>query len=441
MTLNKSSLFWKIFLSFWIANILVLSSATYFTLQNTKDRENKNHRKEITSHIGDLFIPYLQSGDNKVFTQRRWKKQLKRNFRIVNVQGDILLNSFNYRFVNEKNKTKSVAKKNIHLPIFERYPYTSENGQQYFIELPVNRAKLMLRDSLHTLLVFRLLLILFFSSLVSYFLTRFITQPLNTLGACSRAFSDQNFYYQKNEKLLQRHDEIGSLARDINTMQENLTTLINDKQKLLHDVSHELRAPLARIVAASALLDVKYPNEITLLQRLNNECDNMSALIESILHLSRISEQPPHQEIFNLTTLLKQCKKDCQFEFPDIEIDIHCPENIRALTDTSLLSTALMNLLRNSCIHSGSKSPIRLQAYSEKNNLIIIIEDEGKGLTAEQLNKLFTPFQKNGSSAGFGLGMSISKKSIEQLSGSLKAENKLSGGLTLSIKLPAVVVL
>jgi len=435
MRLHKSSLFWKIFLSFWLANILVLFSATYFTLQSNESSQHELRRQQIASHLGELFIPALQRGEVAPrFKPKRGKKHSKQKLRITDKAGTVLFDNLKLKKHTPKNNK---PRKPL---IFDRYPFTAEDGREYFIELPANRAKLILMKHLHKMLVFRLLLILFFSGLVSYFLTRFITRPLKVLGESSRAYSKYDFDQQQAHDLLERPDEIGDLARDINRMQQDLTQLIDDKQNLLHDVSHELRAPLARLMAATALLEGAHSEQAPLLQRLDSECENMAGLIDSILNFSRLSEMQISSQSFDVTQLLQQCIEDCQFEFPEIRLVLNSPEMLPMHSDAALLIMAIMNILRNACLHSGTTAPITIHVKQQHHDLILCIEDKGKGLSAEQLQQLFTPFHSDANSTGFGLGMSISKRAVEKLSGTLTAKNISTGGLAVSLQLPITVI-
>ncbi|NRB41711.1 MAG: HAMP domain-containing histidine kinase [Pseudomonadales bacterium] len=429
MKFNQSSLFWKIFLAFWLANILVLVSASYITLQSSENRQRQFHQQQMIERIGEFLIPALE---NPALYNKKKLKKIRKRIRITDNNGQVLINTL--------KKSHRLAKN----PRIEKHIYKAENGQTYTIEIPVDRASHFLYQHIHRLLILRLIFILIFSGLVSYFLSRFITRPLILLGQQNKSFSEGHFDLTTNmrdnhthkKNLLSRPDEIGDLARELHAMQSNIRGLMHDKQQLLHDVSHELRAPLARLMAATALIEQKTPEEQPLLERLNHECELMSALIDQILNLSRLNEIAMSSQNIDIQATLNHCLQDCLFEFPDNKIQLNDSPALFLHGDEQYIQMAIMNILRNACQHSGTETGIVINTEKVKDGIKICINDNGKGIAPEQLKHLFKAFYREDQSAGFGLGLNIAQRVIEKMGGNITAKNQSGGGLSVAIFIP-----
>lgn len=448
---KRTSLFWKIFLAFWLANVLVLVSATYFSLHARDQEESLNKKQQLANRIGDFVIPQLENPQLAVNPRNRyWQRIYKQNIIIMDDQNQVIFDALKEKKRHKKHKKhaqekhpKTQQQKVSRLPALT-FDYKSESGKAYHIQIPPDKAERLLHTYLKRLLVLRLSLILIFSGIVSYGLSLLIIRPLNQLAQHNRLLANRDF--SKNDdtpmadidqRLLQRPDEIGELAKEMQNMQLNISQLINTKQDLLHDVSHELRAPLARMMAATGLIQQKLGHDEKLTNRLETECQNMSVLIDRILHFSRLHHIEAKFEPLALSELLQQSLDDCQFEYPQQQLQFESTlKNTQISSDAELLKMALDNILRNACQHNPGHSHIRLILQKTENQWIISVEDNGRGLNNSQLQQLFTPFYRHPTSQGFGLGMTISQRIMLKLGGDIKAFNLQHRGLCVQLCLP-----
>ena len=463
MLFNRNSLFWKIFLSFWLANIAVAFTATYFALQHNDRQQREYNKQQMVERLGDFVIPLLeQQRENPQFklkkTLRKKKSPYRKKFMITDDNGQVLIDNMRHK-KHDKGHPNALPDNKMH-PL-EVYDYEAASGKLYKIHLPPNRHERIIDQFLQRMLLYRLLFILLISAGVSYLLTAFITRPLKQLGQQSRAFAEGDFDTPPitaalNDKaiskqsecrhLLQRKDEIGELARDLQAMQLNITQLINDKQSLLHDVSHELRAPLSRLMAASALIQQQLPADSRFIQRIDDECETMRELIDQILHLSRFNQQVLRLEQRDIVQLLQESRENCLLEFGHSDITISCDQTaIFINTDEQLLSMAVQNILRNACQHSNAAIAITVKQQGD--STLICISDDGAGVENSLLASLFQPFTKSPKSHGTGLGLNIAFRAVEKLQGSISAQNlsdntvpvpaqQTLSGLSITITLP-----
>ncbi len=420
---NKSSLFWKIFLAFWLANFLVIAATTYFTLHARQSNEARQHKEEIVELIGRHSIAQWES--NKSL---RIPGRLKRHgIRIDDSEGNIIFN----------NITGAVTKRHA---VFN---FRSDSNRDYKIYLPHHKPPKFLKRHFKKMLIFRLFLIFIASGIVSYILGRMITAPMKRLGQQTQSVSNGQIDSVIEASLLNRKDEIGELARDFDGSLRNISVLIDSKQTLLHDVSHELRAPLARLMAAIGLLEQtkSKTNDSTaslMLKRIEAECNNMNILIDQILHLSRFESTEPQKSHIDIVTLLGNCIKDTQFEYKHHPISLNSESaSVMMNADTNMLTTAFNNILRNGCQHTPVGTTIDIDIQQQGSSVVIHIQDNGDGLPQQDIDNIFKPFSRmHDSGSNFGLGLNITQRVIEKHHGSITAASREGRGLILIITLP-----
>ncbi len=422
---NKNSLFWKIFLAFWLANFLMILATSYFTLLARDSADARQKKQEIAEKIGQRIINQWES-TNATQTPFKFKAD---GIRVKNAAGIFLFN-------------EPLTKKESHYLVFD---YQSPSNKNYKIYLPAKSPKRHMGRHLQKTLGLRLLIIFIISGLVSYILSKIITTPLKRLGKQTQLIANNNLDKTIEPNLLNRKDEIGELARDFDDALNNISALINSKQTLLHDVSHELRAPLARLMASVGLLeqDSLQKNDgkaSSMLNRIELECNNMNELIDQILKLSRVESTEPKKNKIDIITLLHTCITDTQFEYPQHPIVFNPSDNNNSIminADSSMLATAFNNILRNGCQHTDAGTQIDILTKKEDQYVKIIIKDNGKGLLPSEIDNIFKPFfRMHNSGDNFGLGLNITQRMIEKHHGSIKAYSEENEGLTFIITLP-----
>ncbi len=295
----------------------------------------------------------------------------------------------------------------------------------------------------------RLLIAAFISALVSFLIARYLARPMVSLGAASRRLASGDLTTRIGAPLTDRKDEFGDLANDFDEMASRLQDLQRANRRLLRDVSHELRSPLARLRVALEIARNRDSESVTgELDRIELESERLEALIDGVLDLLRESSDtsPVKKEKFDLVELLEDLQEVVRYEIPEdhpgIELKAKGPISVTA--DRELLWRAFENLIRNALIHAGDNSGIEVEAAvsNDGKQIDVYVRDSGTGLSPQHLEQIFKPFYRvqearDRSSGGHGLGLAIAAAAIKRHAGTITAKNRESGGLEMHVSLPA----
>lgn len=248
--------------------------------------------------------------------------------------------------------------------------------------------------------------------------------------------------------ITQRNNELGQLANSFNQMAEQLQQNQSAQQRLLGDVSHELRSPMTRLQMALGLAQQESTTKSAreqYLQRCQLEIDRLNEMIEDALVLSRLENtlQTIDKQPIDFTALVKKIISQEQFIANEKSITITLASTIvvELLGDPSLLFSAISNVLTNAVKYSPEHSTVKVN-LSIKNQLVsLIISDKGVGVPPESLIELFTPFYRvhlarDRKTGGTGLGLAIAKQAINAHQGNIFAKNNEVKGLSVTIQLP-----
>lgn len=281
-------------------------------------------------------------------------------------------------------------------------------------------------------------------ALISVLIYRNIIMPLKSLQKASHKISAGDFDVRLNEKFTQRQDELGDLAVSFNSMVQRIGLLVGRQRQLIQDISHELRTPITRI---KLLLDSKNTTETLI--RIEQEVDGMQSLLEDTLTLSWLNNERSElvKETVDLTLLIDSICDDASFEFSRNNIVQKTPETcVIENSNHRSVGQALENIIRNALKYteSGQAVYISLSEIENKNKhskVIIEIQDEGNGIDEKYLEEIFEPFfridnSREKTTAGYGLGLALSKRQIEAVGGSIYATNTTPKGLKFVIALP-----
>jgi len=292
----------------------------------------------------------------------------------------------------------------------------------------------------------RILLALFVSGLVCFWLARHITRPITRLRLATQKLSAGDLDVRIGHELGSRHDELADLATDFDRMAEQLQILLTSQQQLLRDVSHELRSPLARLQVALELArqrgDGQIDNE---LNRIESEAERLNELIGQVLALARMDagNRALDRRDTDIRKLLENIIADAQFEAQSNQrrIVITSADDCTLAIDEPLLHSAIENIVRNAIKYTATNTPVELSLKSHRDTIQITIRDHGPGVAGEQLDDLFKPFvrlseARDRDSGGYGLGLAIAERAIRLHNGHIQARNCPDGGLLISIELP-----
>ena len=284
------------------------------------------------------------------------------------------------------------------------------------------------------------------SAMISFFLARSLSVPLEQLSAASRRIAAGDLKTRVGHSLPERKDEIGRLATDFDAMASRLQAMQQANQRLLQDVSHELRSPLARLTVALEIARKKgAPNVESELDRIELESERLGALVNDVLGLLRESSEtvPKVDEEFDLNVLLNDLVDVVNYEVPEGKPGITWkpvqPFPYRG--DRELLWRAMENLLRNALRHTDPDHGVILNLERERKQVHLSVRDFGPGLPEGELQKIFEPFyrvqeSRDRGSGGHGLGLSIAANAVRRHGGRIGASNADDGGLIVRISLP-----
>jgi two-component system sensor histidine kinase CpxA len=286
------------------------------------------------------------------------------------------------------------------------------------------------------------------SALVSFFLARSLTAPLEELRTATRRIAAGDLDARVAETTPQRRDEFGQLGADFNQMAARLQTMQQASRRLLRDVSHELRSPLARLSVALEIARKKGSEAIKPeLDRIALEGDRLESLVNDVLGLLReTSENSPKQdETLDISALLTELVEVVNYEVADGKPGVQWKPAgaVQFHGDRELLWRTMENLLRNALRHTDAERGVLLdlQADTLKRQLVLSVRDFGTGVPEAELEKIFEPFyrvqeSRDRNSGGHGIGLSIAAAAVVRHGGVIKANNMADGGLCVSVCLP-----
>lgn len=285
--------------------------------------------------------------------------------------------------------------------------------------------------------------ILVFSGILALYLTA----PITKIRAGFRRLAAGDLKFRLAPILLHRRDEIADMASDFNKMAVRLEELVASRDRLLADISHELRSPLARLHLAIALARQSPGKMLQSFERIGREAEKLDEMVGELLALSKLeSGITPSVEYFFVSEIVSLVVEDAQFEAQEMGIRIELATNsdrrgYEALVKGSgkLVSRAIENIVRNALRFSRRGDSVAIELDSSSAGTSLYIRDRGPGVNVEQLTSLFEPFVQgdNTNGQGYGLGLAIAKRAIVMHGGTIRATNGAQAGLTIAIWLPA----
>jgi signal transduction histidine kinase len=285
------------------------------------------------------------------------------------------------------------------------------------------------------------------SGLVSYLLARSISNPVRRLQTAAHTLSAGNLDARAGPEVAARKDELGVLGREFDSMAERLSALIAARQRLLRDISHELRSPLARMEMAIGLARQDPESTPAQLDRVEREAERLDRLIGHILDYARLERDPAtfRFEAVDIVELIRQIVHDAEFESqsPEGRIRFVPEESVTLRADPHVLHAAIDNVVRNALLHGDERLPIKVTVTTDAELVHISIRDHGAGVAEADLDKIFEPFYRAGrvdskhvSTEGTGIGLAITRRAAALHGGRVKARNADGGGLLVIITLP-----
>lgn len=282
---------------------------------------------------------------------------------------------------------------------------------------------------------------LFFSTLLAWNLTR----PMRQLRAGFERVAQGDLSVRLLPVMRRRHDELTEVARDFDSMAERLKELVSAREQLLHDVSHELRSPLARLQLAIGLARQNPNNVENSLQRIEHESERLDKMIGELLALSRAENHniAEDDEYFDLHELVAVVVNDARYEaqVPGVEILLQVAPQVDYTVrgNAELMRRAIDNIVRNALRFSAQGQQVKVALSLIDKSYQIQVSDQGPGVDESKLSSIFDPFVRVKSAMsgkGYGLGLAITRKVILAHGGQVEARNGEQGGLVITLRVP-----
>lgn len=273
-----------------------------------------------------------------------------------------------------------------------------------------------------------LLLLLSASIVFSWLLARYIARPVQQLKQALAGLASNKWQTQLGPELTARRDEFGSLSTNFNKMAAQAAEAIASQRRLLHDVSHELRSPLARIQILSGLAGQSPADAELMVAKIEQEVTKLDLLVAKILTFSKLEDgtaEPEHIDV-DLAELVESICEDARLEAgasqKSLWLQLSPVASIKG--DPSLLYSAIENVIRNAVKYTPAYSEVSVSLQQHGQQLSLQVCDQGPGVPEQHLDRLFTPFfRAHSSHNGIGLGLSIAKRVIEACGGSITVNN------------------
>jgi two-component system sensor histidine kinase CpxA len=267
-----------------------------------------------------------------------------------------------------------------------------------------------------------------------------LVAPLRRLRRVVEQFGEGSLKARSGSK---RKDEIGELSRAFDKMAERIEVLLSAERRLLQDVSHELRSPLARLGFAVELAREDDERELAL-ARVRKEADRMTSLVGELLQLTRIEGDPSTGALqdVSLNQILMTIASDCEVEAAarGCRLMVRCDQPIVVPGQPELLHRAVENTVRNAIRHTEEETAVEICLALERDVATIAVRDRGPGVPEPFLADIFKPFfrvedDRSRASGGVGLGLAIARRAVEVHHGRITARNT-QPGLAITIEIP-----
>jgi signal transduction histidine kinase len=442
------SLFWKIFLSFMVAMTVTSVGAIYATYQIVSRPLTQTDFEGRDEIIGQVAAALARGGERELKT---WLVNNPRPVRgtvllVTNDRGDELLGRPTPRELRALLNVRP-ARRFDRPPNFRGVQLTpmiaGPDGSEYrllFARAPVEIFGIFMWPGTLVAMISTAVLS---AALMSLLLARYVSSPVVRLQKASRSLAAGALDTRVGAPFTRRGDEVGTLARDFDTMAERIQALVTARETLLRDVSHEFRSPLARIRMALALAERRAGTAAQPdLARIEREAERLDKLVGQVMTLTRLkTTDAPRGDLVRLDTLVAEIVDDARFECPDAKIEYAPARDVSLRGDADGLKSAIENVVRNALTYGDRTKPIEVRIDSSAHSATVRVLDRGPGVPEAELERIFEPFYRTDKSRdhrqdGQGIGLAITARVTELHGGKVTARNRAEGGLEIVIELP-----
>jgi two-component system, OmpR family, sensor kinase len=443
-------LFWKFFLSYWAALLTALLGVTvtlflYQVADQGRDSALESGPR-ATTLVGAAAATLRYGGTEAL---RSLLEERRRHGDVLVLAIDDAGHDLLGRSVDPGALVQARALANSERPSQVARREQGENGGRYLLYLPGTPSwllRVVFRGGPpppEVALLSGLVASLAFGALLAWYVARPIRHLRSAFASLARGQLDTRV----GPLMGRRRDEVADLGRDFDAMAQQLGALLGSQRTLLHEVSHELRSPLARLQAAIGLAKQDPGSHEDALDRVEREASRVDELVGQLLTLSRldssIADTSDRNERVDLVDLVASVVEDAGFEAEatgrrvTLEAGGEAVANVRP----ELVHRAVENVVRNAVKYTAPGTVVEVTAGQSNASpaFVVHVADRGPGVAEEELEAIFEPFYRSSSGSsgpGFGLGLAIARRAVAAHGGSVRASRREGGGLVVEIELP-----
>ncbi len=429
------SLFTKIFIAFWLAALL-LGGAMFLGERTLGDHKLDMTEHRLAAHAETASTLLQEEGWPAV---AHWLQSLRhdnsRAILLLDEQGNLPFAQRLAPRIERRLKDLTLQQGVRHIGR-NRYLVVAPlagTTPRYFLATVINL------ERQHRLPPgIRILIAVLISGLISLGLATMLTRPIRRLRFAAQRMAQGDLSVRVGGK---GRDEVAELARDFDVMAQRLCEMLDSQRRLLSDVSHELRSPLARLRVALELLE-KSDDLERAVQRIGKEADELEGLVSNLLSLARLEsgQSTLERKAVSLRQLLENVVNDADFEAgaKGRQVALDAPRDYSLTGDPVLLRAAIENVVRNAIRHTREQSTVEVRLTANDHGARIEVCDQGRGVPEAELSRMFEAFTRidearDRHSGGFGLGLSITGQVMAAHGGKVSAANRSVGGLCVTL--------
>ncbi|WP_372965807.1 sensor histidine kinase [Marinobacter sp.] len=426
-------LFWRIFLSIWLAmavTVVASNFATHFLL----DRERQAIERQVGLH--ELALEALN------MQQQRGRNEA---WRFLRAEGE--RRKLNLMLVDKthgQHRLPSNIRERMQSGWYPNKPAVIElEGGYQLVAWPRMGGHGWLNPGFFRFIELGLGFVMI--SLACWWIARMVSRPLKHMEGTARSIAEGDLRLRVADHIAGRRDEVGQLAAAFNAMTDRLCQLLDRQSHLLRDISHDLRTPLARQRVAIELAS-DGGSEPALMESILRQNERLETMTGQILTLYRVSEsgdsfeREPVKPLAMINRVLGDASDYAENQGVDCKlIADDDTKSVSVLGDAGLLQRAFDNVLQNALDHTPPGKTIDVSLALVQGQVEVVIADGGPGAPDDLLPQLFEPFfcaDKSRGGQGWGLGLAIARDIINAHDGSIAARNRPEGGLQVTIRLP-----
>ena len=444
------SLFWKIFLGFWLAAAAMIAALNVMLWSSIGNEPNPERRRGAFGEALNLYAESaVQVYDSEGPTS--FEAYVQRSMSEAGTEIALFDGSGKPLVARSSSEVESVAAEIqqsgqhvSHITSLGRLtwgrPVRAPSGKIYIFVSRLRQPYIP-----RGLPPLGVLLSIIAAGVISYLLALYLTSPVKTLKSVVQSFAEGNLDARVTPRLGNRHDELADLGREFDHMAERIEALISSQKRLLADISHELRSPLARLTVALELARKSTSGKgVAALDRIEMETERVNKLVGQLLALTRLesgAESVPPENVA-LEELVQQVIDDANYEAKPLNKEVKAMQldPCRVRGSQELLRSGIENVVRNAIRYTAEGSAVEVALSAKLDSALLTVRDYGPGVPEAELGHIFEPFYRVGearerSSGGVGLGLSIADRTVKLHGGAIRAANA-HDGLLITIELP-----